>query len=139
MPFLKLPKFACATKTVHSFFDWWMHYMQRKCYVQCHLIRHVTPLLSLQHYMMDGYICVPSHSANATRRNRLSALFDAPATMKKRMEEMDPTNFCTYWSNNPAFGPKRVLLLRLFFYVERSKYVYVGFYPARDYLPLVVF
>ena len=56
------------------------------------------------------------------------------------MEELEPTNFCTYWPNNPAFDPKRALLRRLFFINdERTKYVSVGFYPARDYLPLVEF
>ena len=56
------------------------------------------------------------------------------------MEELDPTNICTYWPNNPAFDPKRVLLLRLFFISEdRTNYVSVGFYPARDYLPRVEF
>jgi hypothetical protein len=56
------------------------------------------------------------------------------------MEELVPTNICTYWPNNPAFDPKRVLLRRLFFINEdRTKYVSVGLYPARDYLPLVEF
>ena len=32
------------------------------------------------------------------------------------MEELVPTpNICTYWPNNPAFDPKRVVLRRLFF------------------------
>ena len=55
------------------------------------------------------------------------------------MEELEPTtNICTYWSNNPAFDPKRVLLRRLFFIKEdRTKYVSVGTYAAGDYLPLV--
>ena len=52
---------------------------------------------------------------------------------------MEP-NICTYWPNNPAFHPKRVLLRRLFFINEdRTKYVSVGFYTARDSLPLVEF
>jgi len=56
------------------------------------------------------------------------------------MEELEPTNICTYWPNNPAFYPKWVLLRRLFFINEdRTEYVSVGFYPARDYLPLVEF
>ena len=56
------------------------------------------------------------------------------------MAELEPTTFCTYWPNNPAFDPKRVLLRRLFFINEdRTKYVSVGFYPARDYLTLVEF
>jgi hypothetical protein len=54
---------------------------------------------------------------------------------------LEPTpNICTYWPNNPAFDPKRVLLRRLFFINEdRTKSVSVGFYPARDYLPHVEF
>ena len=56
------------------------------------------------------------------------------------MEELEPSNFCTYWPNNPAFDPKMVLLRQLFFInEERTKFVSVGFYPARDYLPLVEF
>ena len=56
------------------------------------------------------------------------------------MVELESTNNCTYWPNNPAFDPKRVLLRRLFFINEdRTKYVSVGFYPARDYLPQVEF
>jgi hypothetical protein len=56
------------------------------------------------------------------------------------MEQLEPTNICTYWPNNPAIDPKRVLLRRLFFINEnRTKYVSVGFYPARDYLPLAEF
>jgi hypothetical protein len=54
--------------------------------------------------------------------------------------ELEPTNFCTYWPNNPAFDPKRVLLRRLSFINEdRTKYVSVGVYPACEYLPLVEF
>ena len=56
------------------------------------------------------------------------------------MEELEPNNLCTYWPNNPAFDSNRVLLRRLFFINEdRTKYVSVGFYPSRDYLPLVQF
>jgi len=57
------------------------------------------------------------------------------------MEDLEPTpNICTYWPNNVTFDPKSVLLRRLFFINEgRTKYVSVGFYPARDYLPLVEF
>jgi len=60
--------------------------------------------------------------------------------MKKWMEKLEPTNTCSYWPNNPAFVSKRVLLRRLFFISEeRTKYVSVCFYPARDYLPVVEF
>ena len=56
------------------------------------------------------------------------------------MEELEPTNIYTYWPNNPAFDPKRVLLRQLYnLNGDETKYVYVVFYPARDYLPLVEF
>jgi hypothetical protein len=57
------------------------------------------------------------------------------------MEELELTpNICTYWTNNPAFDPQRILLRRLFFINEdRTKYVSVGFYPAPYYLPQVEF
>jgi hypothetical protein len=76
-----------------------------------------------------------------SRRKRLSAPTDSLAARKKRMEELVHTpNICTYWPNNPAFDLKRVLLRSLFFINEcRTKYVSVGFYPARDYLPLFEF
>jgi len=55
-------------------------------------------------------------------------------------EEQLPSHICTYWPANPAFDPNRVLLRRMFFINEdETKYVSVGFYPARDYQPLVEF
>jgi len=46
------------------------------------------------------------------------------------------SDICTYW----AADPQRVLLRRLFFlYANKTKLVSVGFYPARDYLPLMEF
>jgi hypothetical protein len=73
-----------------------------------------------------------------TKRKRSSAPSEVPANRKKKMEALEPTNFCTYWPKNPAFDPNRVLLHRLFFiYEDRTKHVSVGFYAARDYLPLV--
>ena len=43
-------------------------------------------------------------------------------------------------SVNPVFDPRRVLLLRtLFINEDCSKYLSVGYYPARDYQPLVDF
>jgi hypothetical protein len=35
IPCNKFPKFACAFKTAHSLFDWLLHYLQTKDYVQC--------------------------------------------------------------------------------------------------------
>ena len=79
---------------------------------------------------MDLLVFMPCHSAMATRRKRSSAPSETPATMKKRMEELEPTNVCTYWPNDPAVDPMRVLFRRLFFINEdRTKYVTVGFYP----------
>jgi hypothetical protein len=41
---------------------------------------------------------------------------------------------------SPIFDPKRVLLRRVFFVnADKSKYVSVGFYPARNYEPMVEF
>ena len=58
----------------------------------------------------------------------------------EQLELLDPTNICTYWPNNPAFDPKRVVHRRLFFInYDRNKYVSVDFYPAHDYLPLLQF
>ena len=46
----------------------------------------------------------------------------------------------TYWAANPAFDPLRVLLRLLFsLNANKTKYVSVGFYPARDCLPLLEF
>ena len=43
------------------------------------------------------------------------------AAGRKRMQQLDPNNICTYWPANPAFDPKRVLLHRLFFINEDRK------------------
>jgi hypothetical protein len=40
---------------------------------------------------------------------------------------------------SPAFDPKRVLLRRVFFNEDKSKYVSIGYYPARNYEPMVEF
>jgi hypothetical protein len=74
-------------------------------------------------------------------RHKRSFAASAAATpaARRKMEQLEP-NICTYWPTNPAFDPKKLLLRRLFFInVDRTKYVFVGFYPARDYLPLVEF
>jgi hypothetical protein len=41
--------------------------------------------------------------------------------------------------DSPAFDPNRVLLRRFFIDEDKTRYVSVGFYPARDYRPLVEF
>jgi len=57
-----------------------------------------------------------------------------------REEQLPSSDIFTYWPANPAFDPKRVLLRRmLFINKDKTKYMSVGFYPARDYQPLVEF
>jgi len=48
MPCHKFPKFACATKTAHSLYDWLMHYLQKKDYVEstCDMSRHTAYFVS---------------------------------------------------------------------------------------------
>ena len=46
--------------------------------------------------------------------------------------------YCYVESVNPMFDPRSVLICRIFFINEVcSKYLPVGYYPARDYQPLV--
>jgi hypothetical protein len=55
-------------------------------------------------------------------------------------DEGEETLSLNIWPTNPMFDPNRVLLRRIFFIDEdKIKYVSVGFYPARDYQPLVEF
>ena len=61
----------------------------------------------------------------------------------KQQQQLPRLDFdtCDFFSPTPAFADHlRVLLRRVFFIDEdRTKYVSVGFYPARDYQPLVEF
>jgi len=83
----------------------------------------------------------------ATRRRRTSPVVPGakrPALRQLQegeVEQLPTTNdVCNYWPPNPAFDPKRVLLGRMFFVNDdKTKYVSVGYYPARDYQPLVEF
>ena len=89
----------------------------------------------------------------ASRRKRTTSPASGQATDSgKRMmlhhiqEEQLPSScselsdICTYWPANPPFDPKWVLLWRIFFInKDKTKYMSVGFYAARDYQPLVEF
>ena len=45
---------------------------------------------------------------------------------------------CTYMEGQLLINPNKVLLRRVFFLdPEKTKYISVGFYPARNYQPLV--
>jgi len=79
----------------------------------------------------------------STIRRRLDATEtsspESSAPKRVRPPEFDTCNFYAK-AVNPIFDPKRVLLRRLLFIDEvRTKYVSVGFYPARDYHPFVEF
>ena len=53
-------------------------------------------------------------------------------------EPPKPVDACTYLEGQLLFEPNNVLLRRLFFLdPEKTKYISVGFYPARMYQPLV--
>ena len=97
----------------------------------------ILPIL-LQPHKLDVCFGSPLHSTIPSRRTRFSAVnASAIPAGKKRMEQLEST-ICTYWPANPAFERKRSLLRRLFFINEdRTKYVSVGFYPARDYRTFV--
>jgi len=94
------------------------------------------------HFSPRNWTCTsarPRHSTMVIRRTRSSAASNAPATRKKRNEQLEPTKIYTYWHNNPAFDPKRLLLRRLFLLMRTGPNTSVGFYPARKYLQLVEF
>ena len=53
-------------------------------------------------------------------------------------EPPKPADACTYLEGQLLFEPNKVLLRRVFFLdPEKTKYISVGFYPARNYQPLV--
>ena len=70
-----------------------------------------------------------------------------PATATKRKRALEQpllsnasSDIRPYWPASPAFDPQRVLLRLLFFInSDRTKYVSVGFYRARDYQPPLEF
>src|SRR5215469_13772744 len=60
-----------------------------------------------------------------------------PNPKRVKAPELDTCNLLTE-SISPAFDPDRVLLRRVIFLREdKTKYVSIGFYPARDYQPFV--
>ena len=74
----------------------------------------------------------------------MATIRQQPATKRKRaLEQLLPDvspDICPFWPTSAVFDPQRVLLRRLFFInSDMTEYVPVGFYPARDYQPLVEF
>ena len=123
LPCHKFPKFACATKTAHSVYDWVMYYVQKKDFVQCPADKHVILPNLLQLYKTP-IEHVPHHSAAAMATSR------QPVTNRKRALEpvLDASSdICPYWPASPTFDPQRVLLRRLFFInSDKTKYVSVS-------------
>jgi len=76
----------------------------------------------------------------AARRRRTDAAAEHLLPPKLvRAPDFDTCNFYVE-AVNPMFDPMRFLLRRLFFIdVDRTTYVSVGFYPSRDYVPLIQF
>ena len=53
-------------------------------------------------------------------------------------EPPKPVDACPYLEGQLPFDPNKVLLRRVFFLdPEKTKYISVGFYPARNYQPIV--
>jgi hypothetical protein len=74
----------------------------------------------------------------AARQRR--APTDAEAVVNGASEPPTPVDASTYTGGSVdlLFDPKRVLLRRVYFLnPEKTKYISVGFYPARNYQPLV--
>jgi len=90
-------------------------------------IRHVILAILLLPYKLDVHNCQNRHSAITIRRKRSSAATNVHACKKKRLQQLERTNFCTYCPTSPAFDPKREMLRRPFFI------------NALDYLPLLEF
>jgi hypothetical protein len=77
----------------------------------------------------------PDAAASKRRGRRLPD----PVLEEENEEALSP-EFLWPATTHPAFDPDRVLLRCIFFIDgDKTKYVSVGFYPARDYQPLVEF
>jgi len=116
-----------------------MHYLQRKDFVQCpsDMTRHTGP--SFQHYKMDVLICLTLSLCNGYWTETVIC----PRRSSCYQEEEDGgvgayqhlyllTQSCIRSKGGATSSP-------VFINEVRTKYVCVGFYPARDYLPLVEF
>jgi hypothetical protein len=64
-----------------------------------------------------------------------STSYEAP---KRKAPEFDTCNFLIE-AVSPEFDPNRVLLRIFFINEEETRYVYIGFYTARNYQPLLEF
>jgi len=86
-------------------------------------------------------IALPSTMSTRRRRPDATETSSPEASKPKRVRppEFDTCNFYSK-AVNLIFDPKRFLLRSLFFMdKDRTKYVSVGFFPARDYQPFLEF
>ena len=58
-------------------------------------------------------------------------------TSPKRVMAPQIDTCTSFESINPAYDPNRVLLRRIFIGAEKTRYISIGYYPARNYQPLV--
>jgi len=71
-------------------------------------------------------------------RKRRAAPTDAQAVTDGGGGDLDPTTVSYTEANSLLFDPKRVLLRRVFFLdPDKTRYISVGYYPSRNYQPLV--
>ena len=85
------------------------------------------------------HLSVTLLSTMAARRRRTDTAEHSLPPKHLRALDFDTCNYYVE-AINPMFDPKKVLLRRPFFIdVDRTRYVSVGFYPSRDYLPFVKF
>ena len=116
-----------------------MHYLQTKDYVQCpsDMTRHSAS--SFRHYNWIAHL--PNLSlCNGYYKETVICSRGRSCCQEEEDGGVGSYQNLYILANNPAFDPKRLPLHRLFFINEnRTKFVSVGFYPVRDYLPLVGF
>jgi len=83
------------------------------------------PLVTTYHLTLA---CLQGNDVHLRRRGNTAAI------QRVKPPELDMYQDCV----NPMFGPSRALLRRVFFLdPEKTKYIPVGFYPSRNYQPLV--
>ena len=97
------------------------------------MTRHIALFVSVVYKALFHYLHPIFRVAVASRSRRPLA----PTQPTVRAPELDPCTYVEFVTH--AFDSNRVLLLRLFFLNNKSKYVSVGFYPTQNYQPLVEF
>ena len=77
-------------------------------------------------------------SARKRRSPMMEGESSSSTSDSKRVKPPEPDLYLNTDCVNTLFDPSRVLLRRVFFLdPEKSKYISMGFYPSRNYQPLV--